>query len=116
MTTEHQKMKVLNDCAVVYSDNYLNAIEGEKLEDECEELLEKGFKKVLIDFTSTEIVNSIGISILIGIMEKVRENNGKLLFSSLRKTNMDAFKMLGLTKHVPIYETEEEALHSVLQN
>lgn len=115
MTTEYHKMKVFNDCAVVYSDNYLNAIEGEKLEEECEELLEKGFKKVVIDFTSTELVNSIGISILIGIMEKVKENNGKLLFSSLRKANMDAFKMLGLTKYVPIYETEEEALHSVLQ-
>ena len=115
MTAEHHKMKVLKDCAIVYSDNYLNAIEGEKLEEECEELLEKGFRKVVIDFTSTELVNSIGISILIGIMEKVKENNGKLLFSSLRKGNIDAFKMLGLTKYVPIYETEQDALDSVLQ-
>ena len=115
MTTDCQKMKLLENCAIVYSDNYLNAIEGEKLEYECEELLEKGFRKVVIDFKSTEFVNSIGISILIGIMEKVKENNGTLLFSSLRKANRDAFNMLGLTKYVSIYETEEEALHYVSQ-
>lgn len=115
MDSEHHKKKVMKDCAIVYSDNYLNALEGEKLEEECEELLGKGFKKVVIDFKNTEFVNSIGISILIGIMEKVRENDGKLLFSSLRKGSMDAFEMLGLTKYVPIYETEEDALLSVFQ-
>lgn len=112
MIIRSDKWKAMGDCAVVYSDDYLNAVEGERLEDDCGELLKSGFRKVLIDFSRTELVNSIGISILIGIIEKVRESEGTLLFSSLRKTNVDAFKMLGLTKYVPIFETEEEALRS----
>lgn len=112
MTTEKDKWKAVGDCAVMYSDDYLNAVEGERLEDDCVELLKSGFKKVVIDFSKTEFVNSIGISNLIGIIEKVQESEGRLLFSSLRKGNADAFNMLGLTRYVPIFETEEEALRS----
>lgn len=112
MTTEKDKWKAMGDCAVLYSDDYLNAVEGERLEDDCVELLKSGFRKVVIDFSRTEFVNSIGISNLIGIIEKVRESEGRLLFSSLRRANVDAFTMLGLTRYVPIFETEEEALRS----
>lgn len=104
------KWKELGDCAVLYSDSYLNGLEGERLEEDCSELLEMGFRKIVIDFTRTELINSIGISILISIIEMVREGHGVLLFSGLKRVNIDTFNMLGLTKYVPVFETEEEAL------
>ena len=114
MSRKVENFKELDGCVVVYTDNYLNDIEGEKLEDTCDVFLNKGKRKIVIDFTSTELVNSIGISILVGIMEKVKKKNGVLFFSSLKKVNSDIFNMLGLAKFITIFQTEEEAIGKIL--
>ncbi len=108
--------KELEDCVIIYTDNYLNDIEGEKLEDECDVFLNSGKRKIIIDFANTELVNSIGISILIGIMEKIKETKGTLFFSGLKKANHEIFNILGLAKHVPIFSTEEDAIKKMMTN
>lgn len=102
--------KERGDSVILYPDNYINDIEGEKLEEMCEAFLKKGVKKIVIDFSSTDLINSIGISILIGIIEKVKERKGAILFSGLKKVNHDIFNIVGLTRHIPVYKTEEEAV------
>ena len=104
------------DCVVLYPDNYLNDIEGEKIEDECNDFLKRGKRKVVIDFTNTDIINSIGISILVGIMKKVRREEGLIFLSGLKKVNHDIFNMLGLIKDIPTFTTEEEALEQLVAN
>lgn len=106
----HKHYKDHGDVIILYANNYINDIEGEKLEDTCDTLLEGGYRKIIIDFTETDIINSIGVSILIGIIEKVRDRKGTIYFSGLKKINFDIFSIVGLTKHVPIFETEEKAL------
>ncbi len=101
------------DAVILYADNYINEIEGEKLEDLCEVFIRKGIKKIIIDFTATDLINSIGVSILIGILEKIRDKNGVLLFSGLKKVNHDIFRLVGLTKHIPVFSTDEEAVTEV---
>lgn len=108
-----KNFKELNGCVVIYADNYLNDIEGEKLEDACDAFLKRGENKIVIDFTYTELVNSIGISILVGIMEKFKDNRGVLFFSGLKKVNYDIFNVLGLAKYVSIFQTEEEAVEKM---
>ncbi|MEE8185915.1 MAG: STAS domain-containing protein [Thermodesulfobacteriota bacterium] len=114
MKKEARGFKEFEDCVVLYTDNYLNDIEGEKLEEECNEFFRKGRKRVIIDFGNTELINSIGISILVAIMEKVREEKGVIFFSGLKKVNYDIFNTLGLTKDIPIFKTEEEALEKMM--
>jgi len=114
MSGKIENFRELEGCVVIYTDNYLNDIEGEKLEDKCDVFLNGGKRKIVIDFANTELVNSIGISILVGIMEKVKKRNGILFFSSLKKVNHDIFNMLGLTKHISIFQTEEEAIGKML--
>lgn len=108
MTIEN--FKEIDDTIVLNADNYINKIEGEKLENLCSTFLTKGIKKFIIDFSATDIVNSIGISILIGILEKVKHRQGVLLFSGLKKANYDIFNIVGLVGHIPVLKTEEEAL------
>jgi anti-sigma B factor antagonist len=98
------------ESVVLYPDNYINVIEGEKLEDLCDHYIDSGFKKIIIDFSSTELINSIGISILIGIIEKVREKKASIAFSGLKSVNYDIFNIVGLTKHIPVYTTDEDAV------
>jgi len=114
MNAKVKDFKELDDCVVIYTDNYLNDIEGEKLEGTCDVFLKSGKRKIIIDFANTELVNSIGISILVGIMDKVKEKNGIIFFSGLNNVNRDIFNMLGLTKYISIFQTEEEAIGKIL--
>ncbi|MFQ5900123.1 MAG: STAS domain-containing protein [Thermodesulfobacteriota bacterium] len=102
--------KKVGDCIVLYTDGYLNGLGAEKLEDKCETIINGGYRNIVINFGNTEFINSIGISILIGVIEKISKVEGRLSFSNLTKINQETFEMLGLTKYVPIYETEEKAL------
>ncbi len=106
----HKNYKELGQAVVLYPDNYINDIEGEKLEELCDSFLNKGFKKIIIDFSGTDLINSIGISILIGIIDKIKGKKGVILFSGLKPVNYDIFNIVGLTKHIPVYRDEDEAV------
>lgn len=106
-------IKEVGDCGIVYANGYLNGLGAERLEEECKNLLKKGIKKIIINFKKTELINSIGISILIGIIETVKEAEGHLGFCNLSRVHAETFEMLGFTKYVPIFASEEEALMSM---
>jgi len=90
---------------VVYARDYLNDIEGEKLEDICETFLRNRGRAIVLDFSGTDIINSIGISILIGIIEKVKSVGAKVSFSGLSGVAYDVLKIVGLTESLAIYDT-----------
>jgi len=113
MIDQHNNYKEIDDIVVLCADNYINKVEGENLEKVCDAFLAKGTHKFVIDFSGTDIINSIGISILIGIIEKIRDKKGLVLFSGLTKVNHDIFNMVGLTKHIPLSKTEEDAVYRI---
>ncbi|MFQ5428450.1 MAG: STAS domain-containing protein [Thermodesulfobacteriota bacterium] len=98
------------DVIVIYARDYMNDIEGEKLEEICESFLKERGCAIILDFSSTDIINSIGISILTGIIEKVRGLGTKVVLSGVHGVVLDVLKIVGLTESVSIYKTEEEAL------
>ncbi len=106
--------KVLDNLVVIYTDEYINGLVGEKLEEQCCEVINKGLNRIIINFRHTELINSIAISIIIGVMEKIMESRGTLYFSNLTKTNKEIFEMLGLTRYVKIFDTEEEAISHLM--
>ena len=64
----------------------------------------------MINFEETELINSIGISILLGVIESVNYSQGSLVLSNLNASNRELFEMLGLMSHVEMLDTEESAL------
>jgi|Deesub1362A_J573_1020465.scaffolds.fasta_scaffold00004_81 anti-anti-sigma factor len=102
--------KSLEDVAVIYPQGYLNNLVGESLEKECNACIGKGIKKIVLDFSKTKFINSIGISILLSIIEKLKKHNGILCFTSLNKMHEEIFEMLGITKYALVFRNEDEAL------
>ncbi len=115
MRRSRGEFRKVGDVVVLYPHDYINDIEGDRLDEMCDFFLLRGIRKFLIDFSGTELINSIGISIMIGIMEKVRSRNGTLIFSGLKKVNNDIFGMVGLTRYVRVFGTEEEAMEELLR-
>jgi anti-anti-sigma factor len=103
-------MRLMAGTAVLYPGPYLNQLRGESIERRCQELLASGVRHIVINFAETELINSIGISILLGVIEAVNEACGRLVLSNLTTSNRELFEMLGLLAHVRIEASEEAAL------
>ena len=88
--------------AVVYAGDYLNKLTGEMIERECREKLRSGCTELTVNFSRTEIVNSIGVSILLGIIDTASDIGARVVFSDVNDTTAELFEMLGLTRHVDI--------------
>ncbi len=114
---ESIKSNVRSHCvgttAVVYASDYLNKLAGERIERECRKQLDSGCRALVIDFSDTELVNSIGISILLGIIDIAEKSGALVVFSDVNNETLQLFEMLGLTRHVVLAKDEQEALSSL---
>ena len=101
--------------AVVYAGDYLNKLSGERIERECRRQLNCGCRALVIDFSDTKLVNSIGISILLGIIDVAEKSGAQIVFSDVNNQTIELFDMLGLTRHVVLAKDEREALLNLSQ-
>ncbi|MGB2171619.1 MAG: STAS domain-containing protein [Flavobacteriaceae bacterium] len=104
------QVEVVNDIVIITTEGYLNKDLGEDIHSAAQEHLDQGLNKVLINLERSNIVNSIGASILIELIEQLQENEGKLAFCNLAPIIEKTFKIMGLTKYCTSYTNQEEAL------
>ena len=90
------------DTATVFAGDYLNKLSGETIERECKKRLEAGAKRLVVNFSETEIVNSIGVSILLGVIDAAQTAGAEIVFSDVKEETVELFEMLGLTNHVSL--------------
>ena len=91
-----------SETATVFAGNYLNKLSGEQIERECRRRLAAGAKTLVLNFAETEIVNSIGVSILLGVIDAANDAHAKVVFSDVNDDTIELFEMLGLTNHVVV--------------
>ena len=102
MITELEAVRTDDKRAVVFAGDYLNKLTGEQVERECRDRLNEGCTELVVNFSRTEIVNSIGVSILLGVIDSARGTGAKVVFSDVKHETVELFDMLGLTKHVTV--------------
>src|SRR5437870_13880378 len=78
------RARCVGDTAVIYASDYLNKLSGERIERECREQLAAGCRALVINFRDTELVNSIGVSILMGVIDAAQQGNARLVFCNVR--------------------------------
>ena len=105
--------RCIGDAAIIYASDYLNKLSGERIERECKRQLESGCRTLVINFRDTELVNSIGVSILMGVIDAAEQNRARLVFCDVNGHTAKLFEMLGLTRHVKVVKDETEALSLV---
>lgn len=103
-------LKTARDVTVIVPKGYVNDLGAESLEQASEQVLDKGLKKLVVNFSDMQYINSIGASVFIGIVQKTIENDGQLCFTNMKKIHQDVFEMLGITKHVRVFKEELDAL------
>jgi anti-anti-sigma factor len=96
--------------AILYTKGYINNVGGEEIANRAYELMDDGVRTVLLNLRETKIVNSIGISILIEIIEKMMEKGGRIAFCCLTPVIHKTFQIMGLANYATIFPAEEEAI------
>lgn len=77
-------------------------------------LFDKGIRKIDVDLSEVEIINSYGVGRLLSCYRKLEDNNGKLCVSGMKGFVKEVFRLLMLERlFAP--EGEEENQNSPVQ-
>ena len=101
------------DVVIIETTGYLNNVGGEQVSEACYEKMESGKKLFLINLENSKVVNSIGVSILIEIIEKLQDVDGKLGYYNLAPIVEKTFNIMGLTKYSTVFYSESEGLEGM---
>ena len=101
------------DVVIIETNGYLNNIGGEKVSQACYEKMENGKKLFLLNLENSKVVNSIGVSILIEIIEKLQDVDGKIGYYNLAPIVEKTFNIMGLTKYSTVFYSESEGLEGM---
>jgi anti-anti-sigma factor len=111
MSNEFNLYSELKDKTLILkTEGYLNNIGGEKIAKEVSEKLNNDINRVVIDLENSKVVNSIGISYLIDVIEQLNENNSKLIFTNLDPTIEKTFNIMGLFQFAEKADSTDSAL------
>ena len=102
MISDNEAANADDKRAVVFAGDYLNKLSGEQIERECRHKLNEGCTELVVNFSNTEVVNSIGVSFLLGVIDSARGTGTKVVFSEVKPETVELFDMLGLTRHVTL--------------
>jgi len=95
---------------LVAAQGYINNDGGQAVSDAVRTLMNQGSIRILIDLEGTTIINSIGVSILLEIMENLMKRGGRLAFANLTPTIRKTFEIMGLNQFATIHTDRDEAL------
>jgi anti-anti-sigma factor len=93
---------------------YINNAGGEAISKKFTEAYAQGGRKFLFDLGGSRIINSIGVSHLIEILEKILESSGELAFCNCVPIIEKTFKIMGITQYAKIYPSPDEAMSAML--
>lgn len=109
MSTDFSLSTELKDkTLIIKTEGYINNVGGEKIVQEFSK--HDNVDKLIMNLEGSKVVNSIGISHLIEIIEKLNQSNGKLIFTNLDPTIEKTFTIMGLFQFAGKADNIESAL------
>lgn len=105
--------KEVNNIVIIETEGYLNNVGGEAIASVCNAKMAEGKYKFLLNMGGTKVVNSIGVSILIEIIEKLQDVDGRLGYCNLAPIVNKTFNIMGISKYSSIFENEEEGINAL---
>tara|TARA_B100000963_G_scaffold295177_1_gene266015 strand:+ start:880 stop:1221 length:342 start_codon:yes stop_codon:yes gene_type:complete len=102
-----------NGLVIISTQGYLNKDLGEEIQSLANNYIDKGNTKFLINLSQSNIVNSIGASIMIELIETLQEIDGDLSFCELAPIIEKTFNIMGLTKYCKTFKSQSEAIEAL---
>lgn len=100
----------IGNSLVVKTEGYINNIGGEKISLIFSDTSNAEIKNAIFDLEKSKVINSIGISYLLEVIELLSEKNGKIIFLNLDPSIEKTFKIMGLFQFAQTAESLNSAL------
>lgn len=97
---------------IIATSGYINATGGEAIAKEFSKHFEQGTKHVVINLAQSKVVNSIGMSFLIEIIDQLNDVDGKVVFTNVDPAVEKMLTIMGLFQLAGKEKTVEDALRS----
>jgi anti-sigma B factor antagonist len=81
-----------------------------KLREKLIELVNEGSYHLVVDLEKVDFLDSTGLGVLVGGLKRVRNHDGSLELVCTQDKILKIFRITGLTKVFPIYDSVEDAI------
>ena len=110
----------LNDDKTViisFNDRSLNFYVTDSLKESLKETInskiEDGFQHFILNLDNVKIIDSCGVGLIIVANNVTASRNSKLYLCNIKPFIIKIFDIMRISKHLAIFETEEDALAAV---
>ena len=90
----------------------LDAFTTPDVKAEFKKLTDSRHYKLILNFEDVDYVNSTGIGAIVAVAQQVRRRKGDLKLYGMKPDIRKVFDLVGASKILEIFETEQEALSS----
>ena len=105
--------EVHGNAAVIKAPNYVNNQAAEAIAEEGNRLIGEGVVHLVLNLAESKMVNSVGIAIIIEVIDNATEKGGSLNFCCVSPTIDKTFQIMGLKQLAGVFEDESSALASI---
>ena len=105
--------EIRQNCLVIATSGYVNNVGGETIAKEFSRHFQDGIKKVVLNLAQSKVVNSIGMSFLIDIVDQLNDGGGKMVFTNLDPAVDKMLSIMGLFQFAGKEKTVDDALTSL---
>lgn len=102
--------EIIGDTLVIRTEGYINNVAGEKISLLFSNNSDGELKNAIFDLAKSKVINSIGISYLLEVIELLTEKNGKIIFLNLDPSIDKTFKIMGLFQFAQTADSLDSAL------
>jgi anti-sigma B factor antagonist len=106
------QIKDQSGVAVLQVEGQLIVGNRQELKDLVQSALDRGERRLLIDFSRTGYIDSSGLGALVSISKRIREAGGELRLSGLNEDLRSLFELTKLDTLFGIADTPQQALAS----
>jgi len=97
-------------CLILASNGYINNTGGEAISREFTKHFDQGIRNVIVNLAGSKVVNSIGMSFLIEMIDQLNENGGKVVFTNVDPAVEKMLSIMGIFQFAGKEKTVEDAI------
>lgn len=97
-------------CTVISVAGRLDTRTAPEWEKQCNDIIQGGGSKFILDLTELEYVSSAGLRCVLAVAKKLKSSGGVLALCGLDGIVKEVFSVSGFDSFFPVYETTEEAV------
>ncbi|MFM1872755.1 MAG: hypothetical protein RL398_2177 [Planctomycetota bacterium] len=88
----------------------------EALKETIQAKIEEGFSHFVLNLDNVKIIDSCGVGLIIVANNVTSSRGSKLYLSNIKPFIIKIFEIMRISKHLAIYDTEDDALSAIKSN